>query len=241
LEKIMKIVVIALLAAALSQQPRSRGYEVTYDRHPPVQTDTVLAIQPDESQSAFQQLLKIGVTNHIPIGIIIGAEPRICRTQLAFNSSQQTVEDLVANINANLPGYHAALQDGVLDIVPTVLPDDVTKLLNMQLPSFDIASNPHNLMGSALWMNIRLILAPTEGAVGGGMSSPTAEKAPGFRVRNQTVNSILNRIADAATGGVWILRASMVQNLSSTRQRPYEIYGYVGQEQHIISDIKCSD
>src|ERR1700689_3714624 len=102
-EEMMKVIVIALLAIALNQQPQSRFFEVTHDRHPPVQHDTILAIQPDESQSAFQQLLKIGVANHIPIGMVIGAESSICRTPLALHSGQQTVEDLVTDINANLP------------------------------------------------------------------------------------------------------------------------------------------
>ena len=237
----MKILVIAALVAALGQQPQTRGYHVTYEKHSPARLDSIVTIQPTELQSAFQQLLKIGVENHLPLGIIVGAEPSICGTPLPFRSGQQTLKELIVDINAILPGYHAALSDGVLDIAPIVLPEGAAKLLNTRLSTFSTGDNPHKLMGSDLWMDIRLILAPDEGVVGGGLSSTMVEKVPGFQVKDKIVNSILNMIADEGSGGVWVLHTSSVKDLLSTRQQPYEIYGYVGQEQHIISDVKCAN
>lgn len=234
----MKTLAIVLLAA-LIQQPGLDPRQVTHQKHPRVQPETILAVQPAESQSAFQQLLKIGVANHMPIGMVIGVEPSICRAPLALNSDQQTVKELIANINTNLPGYHASLQDGVLEVLPTALPDEVSTLLNMRLQSVGIPANSIDMMGSELWMHIRLMLAPDQGATFGGMSSSLLEIAPGFQVTNQTVNSILNRVVDAANGGVWILQTSMVKkDLPSTTQQPYEIYGYVGEEQR-VTNLKC--
>jgi len=237
----MKILVAVLTAGFLAQQPVRRAFQVTYDKHPPIALNTALQLEGASTEPAFRELLTIGVDNHMPIGIVLGAEPSLCYVPLEDSPGKITVAELIATINAKVPGYRAELQDGVLDIAPVDLPSEVARLLDMRLAEFHSGDDLHTLMGSTLWTFIRAAIAPDEGTAGGGQSSTMVEKVPGMSVTDQTVRSILNSIVDKGSGGAWILHTSKVTDLDSTRQRPYEIYGYVGEEQHVKSELKCSD
>jgi hypothetical protein len=158
---------------------------------------------------------------------------------LKLSEGDITIAGLITAIDSNLPDYQANLQDGVLDIIPKSPSANTAILLDMRLREFRSSPEPHSIVGSNLWMFIRALIAPTEGTVGGGLTSTTVERVPGMDVTNRTVKAILNLIVDKGSGGVWILRSSMIKNLSTTTPRPYEIYGYVGEEQ-LVQSISCS-
>jgi hypothetical protein len=228
-----------LIFGVFAQQLGAHGLQETNATHAPVTLGLVLHVRDKLNEPALRTLLEIGVDNHIPIGLVLAAAPdtSICKKPLNLSERELKIADLITAIDS-LPDYRAYLQDGVLDIVPISPPSNTAMLLDMRLSEFRSSAEPHSIMGSNLWMFIRAVLAPTEGTVGGGLSSTTVERVPGIDVTNQTVKSILNSIVDKGSGGVWILRSSTIKNLSSATPKPYEIYGYVGEEQ-LVQSIGC--
>jgi hypothetical protein len=233
---------LALVLGIFPQQLAAHALQVTNAAHAPVTLTSVLHLHEVSTEPAFSNLLTIGVDNHIPIGLVLAAEPNtsICKMPLALREGDTTVAELITAINSTLTGYQAELQDGVLDIIPVSPSTDTAILLDMRLSEFRSSPEPHSIMGTNLWMFIRAVIAPAEGSMGGGLSSTTVERVPGMNVTNQTVKSALNLIVDKGSGGVWILRSSTIKTLSSATPRPYDIYGYVGEEQ-LVRSIKCSE
>jgi hypothetical protein len=234
---------LAVLASGLlAQQLGVHGLQVNDVTRESATLTSVLKVQKASNGPAFRDLLAIGVDNHIPIGIVLGATPEagMCEVSLGLSEGSIKVADLITAVQSKLPSYRADLQNGVLNIIPASPSTDTKSLLDMKLSEFRSSPEPHSILGTNLWMFIRAVIAPKEGTAGGGLSPTTVERVPGIDVTNQTVRSILNLIIDKGSGGVWILRSSMIKNLSPTTARPYEIYGYVGEEQFVQS-IACSE
>jgi hypothetical protein len=231
-----------LISGIFTQQLGAHGLQVTTVTHAPVTLTSVLHLHKASTGPAFRDLLTIGVDNHIPIGLVLATAPKtsICNVSLELREGDITVAELITAIDSKLPDYRADLQNGVLNIIPTSLSTDTATLLDMRLSEFRSSPEPHSIIGSNLWMFIRAVIAPAEGTVGGGLSSTMVERVPGIDVTNQDVRSILNLIVDKGSGGAWILHSAMIKNLSSSTPRPYEIYGYIGEEQFVQS-VRCSE
>jgi hypothetical protein len=69
--------------------------------------------------------------------------------------------------------------------------------------------------------------------------SLSAETVAGVSATNRTVRSLLNMIVDKGAGGAWILWSAELKTLSPATPMPYEIHGYVGEEQSFASGLKC--
>ena len=237
----MTIPFVMVAWAVLAAQSSPQVMQVTSNTHPSITPNSVLHLAKPSGESAFRDLLTVGVDNHMPIGFVIGAEPSICQVSFERKEGDVTVAELIAMINAQVPGYYADLHGGVINIIPKPLPEKTATFLNIRLTEFHSEPAPHNLLGANLWMFIRSVLAPDQGTGFVGGTSSAAERVPGMNMSNQTVQSILNAIVDKGSGGLWILYTSKIKLLSSETVKPYEIYGYVGAEQYLKSAMQCSD
>lgn len=227
----MKVFSAIAISALLLQQSTARPNPSAQGVHRAISLYSTVQISKASAGSAFSDLVAVGLQNHLPIGIVIGEgqDQDICRVRLNFTQETMTVADLIALIDAGLPGYQAELKNGVLDLTPNQLSDNTARFLGMRLARFHAPPQPQLDMGYALWGYIYGILAPEAGRNLSHLGSMSAETEPGIDVSNASVESILNRIVDKGNGGLWFLRTSQLRTLSAETRMSYDIRGYVGE------------
>ncbi|HVC47521.1 MAG TPA: hypothetical protein VND90_09775 [Terracidiphilus sp.] len=228
----MKVLSALAISAVLLQHSIPPPNPAAQGVHRAVRLNTTVHVLETSAGSAFSDLVAVGLQNHLPIGIVVGEGPDsdICRVPLNFTQETMTVADLIAVIEAGMPGYRAEIQNGVLDIAPKQLPDNTARFLEMRLARFQAAPQTQTVMGFTLWGSIDGILAPRAGRDLNILLSMSAETVPGMDVSNASVKSILNKIVDEGNGGVWVLRTSQLKTLSAETRMPYDIDGYVGED-----------
>ena len=228
-----------LVSFCLLAQVTSPTFRITQNTHPSINEGTTFN-EPVNNEVALDAILNLSISSQVPLGVVLGNEPNpaICRSAIDIAAENFTLKQLIDAFNKSIPGYTASLDHGVLNILPTALSNETNRLLNIKT---DFRSYPdtQRMIGSNLWMFIRAVIAPGEGTISGGFDSISAERVPGPNITNQSVKTILNTIIDEGGGGVWILYSSKVNELSSKTPRPYEIFGYHGEEQSVKSVLKC--
>jgi hypothetical protein len=238
----MKTLLAVLISSALFPQSGGQPFPLAHGTHPPIMLETTIRVPEVATRSALSDLVTIGLENHIPIGIIVEDSPDtyICSTPLNLRHGTMTIAELIAVVDSTVPRYRADLQNGVLDVAPASLPDGVAQLLKLKLSNFRSTPEPHQFLGLDLWKSIRGVLAPGLGLNIVRGVSLSAETVTGMDVTNENVKSVLNMIVDKGNGGVWILDASKIKELSPETPMPYEIYGYLGDNQSLKSAVTCS-
>jgi len=238
----MKMFLAFVISGALVQQADFTPLPVPQVSHRPVMLDTTVHVPDTSSGSAFRELVAVGLENHIPLGITLldTQNSDICRVPLNLNHGTMTVAELIAAIKATLPGYRVELQQGVLDVTPTQLPDGAARFMETRLAPFQSAAETHQDIGYDLWRPIYGILAPGAGTNSSHLISLSAERVPAMDVRDETVKSILNMIVDKGGGGVWVLHTSQLKTMSAETPMPYEIQGYTGDHGSIAANLSCS-
>lgn len=207
--------------------------------HPRLSEDTIIRV--GGAGKTFQNLLTIAQQNRIPLGVVVGPgrSEAICERSLSLEPGDRKVSDLIAAVRSSTPGYEAQIASGVLEIRPEKLQVGVSTFLDLHITRFESHPKPHVGLGSSLWMAIRGVIAPGKGTDTETLVSLDAEKVPGLTLTDQSVHSILDTIASAGSGGIWVLHAAKLTVLSDMTPVPYEIHGYVG-EGDLNSLIACS-
>jgi len=238
----MKRYSAVLILSVLFQQTGSLPFPIARGNHPEVTDDTIIRISEAPAHSALHDLLVIAFDNHIPLGITVGdtRDTDICGASLKLQRGTVTVAELIAAIEAAEPRYRAAIENGVLAVIPTTLSDATAQFFNTRLAHFQSASGPHQFLGLALWRSVRSVLSPGEGDNVVHPVALSAETVQGMDVQSETVRAILDMIVDEGNGGTWILNASQIKILSGDTPMPYEVYGYVGEDRSFLSNQVCS-
>lgn len=238
--KVTSIAKVLLLFSLQHNQIENRG--TINAKHRSFSEDSVLEFKEPVGSNALSSVLRIGVDNQIPLGIVLGGGQLddLCDLNVEWPAGTTTLRRFVSMINRDMPRYQASWRMGVLVLEPVSLSRDVEQLLGLQLKSFSSPPENFAILGSNLWMNIRSTISPTQGTIGGGFSSTMSETLPEVKMMNKSVESALNTIVNQGSGAVWILHGAEVKNLEATTQQPYRIYGYVGESEMIKSRLGCS-
>lgn len=234
----MKHAMICFVCAAYFQIGPIVSSPNQADSHSDANPDTILVTHFTTPGSAFYMALSLASENRLPLGIVLngGSEDPICQANISV-PNEVTIKSFVTAVNNELPQYRASLVNGVLLILPLQMSRPTAELLNLRL-DFKSRSMPHKLMVSGVWMFVRAILAPAQATVGGGMVSSAAENAPEIDLVGQSLENILNTIAQKGSGAVWIFRSSLVTRLDQSTPRPFEMYAYNGEKDRIEA-LKC--
>lgn len=233
----MKSLLIVLAAMLFAVQQPQRVASVTQKR-PLITLDSVISIS-EPGPSAYEEVLNAGIDNKLPLGLVIDGKHRLC-TYLAVGGQRKLkLADFINQIDTEIPGYKASFQDGTLNVFPEELSGPVTNLLKLRVPEFHSGPDTHQGLGVNLWMFIRALIAPGEGTGFVGGSSTTRETISGMTVRAESVKTILNSIVEKGGGGAWVLHSSAVKDLSPSTPKPYDVYGYLNEEQS-LRNINCS-
>lgn len=163
------------------------------------------------SARPFDQLIEIAKRFQVPMGIEwdAGSPDNIDESTFMNPHSILGLIELTARRSS---GYKVAIQDGVVNILPTSLIDNPRDFLNLRIPDF--AMQQQDLF-SAQWtlhLRIKSLLKPNQnkGFVGGyiitrgrgdGFDNPNIT----FQLKDATVREILNRMALANGNALWIV------------------------------------
>ncbi len=191
-----------------------------------------------EPLQAYEALITAGVAGNIPLGIVLGSDRTLCSASIPQKAviSISSLNQLIAAFNENVPGYHAALLDGVLDVVPTAEDTSSKEMLSLRLSSF---ASPPTTMGRIaikLWFAVQAVLHPDKGSAFAGGLSPAAEQIPALTLDGQTVEEILNKVVKAGHGGVWVFQTNA---LAPDAQIPFQIRSYIGEKELIQRRWRC--
>lgn len=192
----------------------------------------------NRGQSAFETLIATVVDNRIPFGIVVDDRHYICQEHIGGTGRMESMTQFVNDLVSSMPTYTITFASGVLNVIPKKLNPPAERLLRINIPQFQSEADSHQGLGVNLWMYIRAVIAPKEGTFYAGASSTARETVNGIEVQNQDVRSILNTIVSKGNGGIWILKSDAIKDLSVSTPRPYELKGYVGEEQTILG-LSC--
>ena len=223
---------VCLGMLAIGQIPVS----VVSANHPQFTMDSTLEAGPSHNEVMLDALVKIGSTNRLPIGFVTTKNTPLCRERSQVNANRITVSALINYINERYPDYRAGLDEGVLTIEPKDLSEKSRQLLNLKMDVFRSDATSQLMQGVNLWFTIRAYIAH-EGTAFAGSVSTKNEVIPALNLKGVRVQEVLNRIAGAGQGGIWIMHSSLVNELSPKTPKPYDVYGYVGDPS--ASTIGC--
>jgi hypothetical protein len=180
-----------------------------------------------KATTALQQLIEVAQHYRIPMGIEWIQETKEESDPLPEPVKRSTVNDLIAAILQNAPGYVAQQRDGVLQVAKTDFLDKPENFLNLRISEFEI-QDAHIFDAKSLLRNlIDLQLHPNrEGYGSNGGYGYGVPRDDGFEKRNitfagndLTVREILTKIAAANGNALWVVQFSPSQKMSGTSFR----------------------
>lgn len=197
--------------------------------------DWVRAVPLNRQATPAENLVELGIANHLPTGIVGNAirTPSLCVSGFDLPSGAMTVRDLIQQLNNGLPGMKAALNEGTLEIIPDTPQQGTTELLRLHL---DFRSPPQTrfMVGVNLWGWIRAKLYPELGsAYAGGL--PASKMISAVSVRDTSVETILNILVQSQGGGLWYLDTADLKVFDPRKSQPFVLYGYDGDEAYLRS------
>ncbi len=202
-------------------------------------SDSTISVEKTAQQRALRQLLVIGASNRIPMGIVLGEDLELCDVQLELNEDRIKIGDLLSLVNRDVKGYKARLDSGVINVLPVAPSQGVSDLLSIRIKEFHTVPDQPSLLGVSLWFFIRSVIAPNEVTAFAGASSISEKSIPALSLSNRSVQEILNTIVDQGDGGVWTLNAAAVRELSPRTKLPYEIREYSADKPGIQGSTIC--
>jgi hypothetical protein len=211
----MKIgVVLLLLASTLNAQDLSSRLAQPAGYQP-------------KATTTLQQLIEVAQHYRIPMGIEWIQESKDDTDPLPEPVKRSTVNDLIAAILQNAPGYVAQQRNGVLQIAKMDFLDKPENFLNLRISEFELQDA--NMFGakSQLRNSIDLELHPNRagyGSNGGyGYGVPRDDdfdkRNITFAGNDLTVREILTKIAAANGNALWVVQFSPSQKLAGTSFR----------------------
>lgn len=178
--------------------------------------------------SPLQALLKLAQTESIPIGIIED-DQQLCSSEINYSGKNVAPSAVVAGILSNVHGYTWGQLPGssVLVIAPSEMRPATLRLLG--LTDTDFVPVKNNLQGleAMLWVHVLHILYP-DASSGGSILSSSNDRIYELAAKNQTVEGILNELAEA-TKGAWVLRPPPPTLDNLTGELPFSIFSIDGQ------------
>ena len=177
--------------------------------------------------TTLQQLIEVAQHYRIPMGIEWIQETETETKSLPEPIKRGTVNDLIAAILQNAPGYVAQQRDGVLQIAKTNFLDKPDNFLNLRIPEFEIQDANVFDAKAMLRNRIDLTLHPDRAGYGsnGGYGYGTP-RDDDFEKRNitfagneLTVREILTKIVAGNGNALWVVQFSPSEKMSGTSFR----------------------
>jgi len=188
-------------------------------------------------ESALNSILRLGIENKIPLGIIRSGDRLCTKIDLAVRGEPATtiIEALIKRIGA----YRLRIKDDLLVIEPQFIPSSTAQLLATEIPLFSVGASTTQELEAALLRFTKAVLRPAEGSAFSILGSPDDPRTPAFQMRNVTVDEILNRIVKQDEGGAWIL-LPIPDDYKKSADRPFvKIINY--SDKRAGERISCND
>ena len=158
--------------------------------------------------SILLALVKLGTETRTPIGILLdtGRSEQLCEEHRQVKTQNMPVSEFLTRLLAQ-SSYVRSTEDGVIVIRPAHIADRVRSILNLKFDSFGGAQTTMQGEGMILraWIYSRLH-PEVKGYAMDILSSPDAEQFPEFKVRDASVEQILNRIVSLGDKGIWFFQ-----------------------------------
>lgn len=164
-----------------------------------------LTIHEDVSDgSALSALIRIGIDNKIPLGLVI-TDPSLCTDPLHLDAGSYIPAALVENLNNQLNNYQAEWTGSVLYVHPRITPSENAAVLHTTIPHFFDQADTHQGMGMQLWAAFITLLHPKGGYLTDKFGATNPDLIPAMTIENGTVDSILNQIVVKGKKGMWVM------------------------------------
>lgn len=162
--------------------------------------------------------------NKIPLGIVLGAMPRLCDRKLSFNIKADSVESALSQALQGT-GYVVSQQDHVYVLMP---PDATLHELSLLDYRFDRFSATGYTVSGAGGMLGGYIVSVAEGGGGFAIDAISSVSAQKFDIKmiSATTLEIANHIVSLPGKGIWIFHPTVHTVPVSPSRDPIKIYGY---------------
>lgn len=174
-----------------------------------------------QAMTTLQQLIEVAQHYRIPMGIEWIRESKTDPSPLPEPVKARTVNDLVAAILQNSPGYVAQQRDGVLQIAKTDFLDKPENFLNLRISEFALQDSNVFDAEFSLRACIRMTLHPDRGHGSNGGYGYGVPRDDGFDKLNLTfagndlkVREILNKIAAGNGNALWVVQFHPSQKMA---------------------------
>ncbi len=179
-----------------------------------------------KATTTLQQLIEVAQHYRIPMGIEWIEETKTETAPLPEPIKRGTLNDLIAAILQNAPGYVAQQRDGVLQIAKTDFLDKPENFLNLRISEFEIQDSDIFTAEALLRKSIILELYPGRGHGSNGGYGYGVPRDDGFDKQNitfagndLTVREILTKIVAANGNALWVVQFNASQKMSGTSFR----------------------
>jgi len=189
-------------------------------------------------QNALDYLIDMGLRNNVSLGIVIEGDS-LCAHRFKESNEESTLRNLIAQIEAQVPGYTGEVRSGSVFVHPKTMQPQTMAVLSLVVPEFSTQKSDPQQVGVSLWMYIRAVLVPNEGSAFVGGSRSHEEAIDPFEITNATVESILDLIMTKEKGGLWVMHQVPPDWLLNPKSVPYELYQYSG-DQDLIRSLTCT-
>ena len=224
--------VAALMQSASSVRPHVSG-------ETQAKPQRILITGYNVQEPAEERLIAVASANHIPLGIVLNAQ--LCQARLKDMKGSVSVDKLAEIVSRDVPGYQAAIRQGVLMFTPRTPQGATQELLSLVLPVFNTdAHDTHKSAGVALHTYVRAQLVPNEDStyeILGSFDEPTIDP---IHLKDVTVETVLNYIATRSPGAVWIMTPIDQQWMSRADTMSFNIQGYPSKPSSIRYMDYCS-
>ncbi len=227
----MKLFVCMLLAANVAGQsaPSGRPHVSGETKAEP---HSIVTTGYSTQEVAAKRLIEIMTANRVPLGIVLN--PELCKERLDDLKGSVSLERLAEIVSRDVPGYEAAINQGVLRLNPRTPPGPTEQLLSLKLPQYVTATHEtHKSAGATLHSYVKAQLVPGQGSsyeILGSVEEPTIDQ---IRLQDVSVETALNYIATRSPGAVWIMTPIDQGWMSRANTMPFNIQGYTPKPSHI--------
>ena len=189
-----------------------------------------------ESVTPLSALLSVALQYDVPLGLILGKEPTLCRSLRDFDIRDSGIRESLDSVVQGT-GYVVSSENGVFDVIAPDLTAHEKYLLNHRFQWFAASRTTMAGVGQTLGG----YLATADGATGFAtdtISNPSGEYMEVSRIYNVTTTEIANRIVLAGSKGVWVFHPTPTPRQTSDIQSPIDIYGYAN-DAYQLPGITC--
>jgi hypothetical protein len=193
------------------------------ENHSPTSRDRSIETKSNQL-TPLAAVIQIAIANQIPLGIVLGAQPRLCDRKLSFNIKADSVEGALSQALQGT-GYVVSQQNHVYVLMPPDATSHELSLLDYRFDRFSATGYTISGAGAMLGGYITSVAEKGGGFAVDAISSISAHKFD-IKMTSATTLEIANHIVSLPGKGVWIFHPTVHTVPISAQGNPITIYGY---------------